>query len=125
MRHVNQVVGHSPGKYPREHYLFGDLKEKESKDPKFLQYEDYHTGFAYPASVDLYQASRNLCLDTYNRHIGILEDGNLSVIDNPITLPPEPEPPAEVLAEQRKRQEERMRRILESVMLHEAFQAKT
>jgi hypothetical protein len=117
VRHVHQIVGHTQGKQPRQKIAYGDLPEKNSAKPKFYQVEYYDRGFAYPADVELYKASHNLCLDTFNRHIAVIEDGKLEVIENPIQLPPEPEPTEEDQKAFREHQEKRIRHITEAMLL--------
>ena len=121
-RHVHQIVGHTIVREPAKKIGFGDLKEKNSKDPEVFQIEYYETGFCYRADIDLYTASMNVCLDTHNRHIGIIEGGKLKTIPNPIPLPPEPEPSPEELRKMMELKEQHLRARMEAMLMAQAMQ---
>jgi hypothetical protein len=122
MRHTNQIVGHSPGSEPRWIKILGDTREKKLRDPKFRMrifhpVERGDTICIPPEDIPLYTTSENWCLDTFDRHLGILEGGRLEVMENPVELPPEPTPSDEDLAEIARIEEANRRRLMESLMI--------
>lgn len=113
VRHLNQIVGHSESSKPRCLHLIGNKKEKDSKCPVYLQYEEGYLPDgdwcgSISGDIQPYVASTNWCLDTGSKYFGIIEGGKFTVVENPNKPEYRPIPPDIIAAAEARRLEQLM-----------------